>query len=54
MKSEGIAFDDHLAEQVNEMAKKFYSDPKNMEAFERWHLEKYGCLPDEQQPSNKK
>ncbi len=25
---------------------KFYEDPKNVEGFRRWHIEKYGCEPD--------
>lgn len=38
---------DHTAQQIINMAKKFYSDPKNVERFEKWHLETYGCLPNE-------
>jgi hypothetical protein len=25
----------------------FYDDPKNQAAYETWHLNKYGCMPEE-------
>ena len=40
-----ISIDDHTAELVNRMAKKFYSNPENVKKFEEWHLKTYGCLP---------
>lgn len=40
-----INIDDHTAELVNRMAKKFYSNPENVKKFEEWHLKTYGCLP---------
>ena len=43
--SENSIIDDHTAELVLRMAKKFYSDPKNVKKFEEWHLKEYGCLP---------
>lgn len=42
---ENSIIDDHTAELVLRMAKKFYSDPKNVKKFEEWHLKEYGCLP---------
>lgn len=43
--SNKISIDDHTAELVNRMAKKFYSNPENVKKFEEWHLKTYGCLP---------
>lgn len=39
---------DHVAEQVLAMARKFFSDPKNVKKYEAWHLKTYGCLPNKQ------
>ncbi|MEA5057739.1 MAG: hypothetical protein VB047_09320 [Anaerotignum propionicum] len=41
-----IHISDHTAQQIVDMAKKFYSDEKNVKRFEEWHLKTYGCLPD--------
>lgn len=30
----------HTAELVNEIAEKFYSDPLNVKAYEKWKLER--------------
>lgn len=42
-----VNISDHTARQVVNMAKKFFSDEKNVKRFEQWHLETYGCLPGE-------
>lgn len=39
--------DDHIAEQINRMAEKFYSVPENVKKFEEWHLKTYGYLPEQ-------
>lgn len=38
--------DNHVALLICEMAKRFYSDPENVKRYEAWHLQEYGCLPD--------
>jgi len=34
---------DHVAKQVLEMAKKFYSNPENMKKYAAWYQKTYGC-----------
>ena len=36
---------DHMAQQINTMAKSFFSDPQNIEVFVAWHIKTYGCSP---------
>ena len=36
---------DHVAKQVLEMAKKFYSNPENMKKYAAWYQKTYGCQP---------
>ena len=38
---------DQTAEGVLKMAKRFFSDPANVEKYRAWHLKEYGCLPNE-------
>lgn len=42
-----VNISDHTARQIVDMAKKFFSDEKNVKKFEEWHLKTYGCLPNE-------
>jgi hypothetical protein len=41
----GCIVSDHVARQVLEMARKFYSHPENVKKYQEWHLKTYGCLP---------
>lgn len=43
--SSNIVVDNHTAALINQMAKKFYSDPDNINMYQDWHLKKYGFLP---------
>lgn len=33
---------DHVAEQVLEMARRYFSDPENVKKYEAWHSKGYG------------
>ncbi|QNK41855.1 gas vesicle protein GvpG [Caproicibacter fermentans] len=44
-KGEKCVVSDHVAEQVLEMARRYFSDPENVKKYEAWHLKTYGCLP---------
>ena len=44
-KDEHCGVSDQVAKKVLEMAKRFYSNPENVKAYEAWHLKEYGCLP---------
>lgn len=33
--------------EIREELERYYSIPENKQAFEKWHLEKYGCKPEE-------
>ena len=46
-KAKACFVSDYVAEQVLKMAKKFYSDPKNVKKYREWHLKEYGYLPEE-------
>lgn len=46
-KTRNCNIDNHVAQMVCEMAKRFYSDPENVKKYEAWHLQEYGCLPDD-------
>jgi hypothetical protein len=39
--------DDYTAHLINKLAEKFYSIPENVKKFEEWHLQTYGCLPEQ-------
>lgn len=41
----GCVVSDHVARQVLEMAREFYSHPENVKKYQEWHLKTYGCLP---------
>ena len=36
---------DQTAAGILKMAKRFFSDPANVEKYRAWHLKEYGCLP---------
>lgn len=40
--------DDVTAQKLVKLAKDFFADPKNAEAYRQWHFENYGCWPEDE------
>ncbi len=40
--------DNYTAHLINKLAEKFYLNPENVKKFEEWHLQTYGCLPEQE------
>lgn len=38
---------DYEAQKLVKLAKDFYADPKNVEAYRQWHRQNYGCWPED-------
>lgn len=46
--------DDHTASKIYAMCEKIWADPKIREGYPEWHLQRYGCLPEELKRENSK
>lgn len=40
---------DYKAEQIVEIAELFFKNIKNAKRYRKWHVDTYGCLPEELQ-----
>lgn len=38
---------DYEAQKLVKLAKDFYANPKNVEAYRQWHRQNYGCWPED-------